>query len=542
MMRQWHNARRATRIPIDFSRPAEQLESRLLPSVDVLTYHNDNARLGANLAETVLTHANVNVATFGKIGQVAVDGQVYAQPLVKTNVAIARVGTRDVVYVATEHDSVYAFDAKTLAPIWHDSFINPAAGITPEQSTDPDTSDIYPEIGITSTPVIDAATSTMYVVSTVRIVTPGKAVGFAQQLHALDLATGAEKLGGPVSLTASVPGSGTGSVLGTITYQPKWQNQRSALLLSNGVIYIASASFSDHGPYHGWVLGYNAQTLRQTSAFVNTPQGAKGGIWMSGSGLAADDAGNLYFSSGNGTFRPQGLKGDFGDTVTKLRPTPGKLKVADYFTPSNQAKLAAKDLDLGSSGVVLLPDQPGAHPHLLVAGSKEGTFYLLNRDKLGGYASRSKAVQEIHGTMPAVFDTPAYFNSKLYFVGTGAQSTTSIKGDVLKAFSLAGGQVNTKPAVGAHLEGYPGASPSVSADRASNGIVWTLSQNNLLRAATLRAYNAGDITHELYDSLQGGTRDRPGPYVKFSVPTVANGQVFVGGAGTLTLFGILPTI
>ncbi len=540
MMCERNKARRALRTPIDFKRPAEPLESRLLLSVDVLTYHNDNARLGANLNESVLTPANVNAATFGKIGQVAVDGQVYAQPLVKTNVAISGVGTRDVVYVATEHDSVYAFDAKTLAPIWHDSFINPAAGITPEQSTDPDTSDIYPEIGITSTPVIDAATSTMYVVSTVRIVRPGKAAGFAQQLHALDLATGAEKLGGPVNLAATVPGSGTGSVHGTLSYQRRWQNQRPALLLSNGVVYIASASFSDHGPYHGWVLGYSAQTLRQTSAFVNTPNGSKGGIWMSGSGPAADAAGNLYFSSGNGTFKPKGLKGDFGNTVTKLRPTPGRLKVADYFTPSNQAKLSAIDLDLGSGGVVLLPEQPGAHPHLLVAGGKEGTVYLLNRDKLGGYGSRSNAFQEVHGAITGLFDTPAYFNGTLYFVGTSTQAGGGL--DRLKAFSLVGGRINPTPAIGSNPEGYPGSSPSVSANGSSDGILWTLTGNKSRSTATLRAYNAGDITRELYNSLQAGTRDLPGPYVKFSVPTVANGKVYLGGRGTLTLFGILPTI
>jgi hypothetical protein len=507
-------------------------------AVDVLTYHNDNLRTGANLNETTLTPANVNVDSFGKLGQVAVDGQVYAQPLVKSNVVIPGQGTHNVVYVATEHDSVYAFDADTLAPLWHDSFINPAAGVTPEASADVGTTDINPEIGITSTPVIDPSTDTMYVVSTTKTTSPTGAVSFNQQLHALDLATGLEKLGGPVNLQASVRGVGKGSAHGKLTYQPKWQNQRSALLLDNGAVYIASASFSDHGPYHGWVLGYNAQTLQQTAAFVDTPNGSAGGIWMAGSGPAADAAGNIYLSTGNGTYHPVGLKGDFGDTVLKLRPVPGKLNVADYFTPSNQAKMQAKDLDLGSGGVVLLPDQPGAHPHLLVTGGKEGKLYVIDRDKMGRNARKDRVVQEVPGAVPAVFDAAAYFNGTLYFVGTGTQSATNVNGDVLKAFSLTNGLINPSPKVGSYLEGYPGSSPSVSANGSSDGIVWTLTKG--ATNATLRAYDAGNITHELYDSNQAGARDLSGPYVKFTVPTVVNGKVYTGGAGTLTLYGLLP--
>ncbi len=530
------------RIPIDVAlgRPSERLESRLLPSVDVLTYHNDNSRLGANLAETTLTAANVNASTFGKLRQVAVDGQVYAQPLVKTGVAIPGVGVRNVVYVATEHDSVYAFDADTLALLWHDGFINPAAGVSTESSQDVDTIDIYPEIGITGTPVIDPANGHLYVVSVVKTVSKTGAVGFTQQLHALDLATGAESLGGPVSLQANVRGSGKGSLRGTLSYQARWQNQRSALLLSNGVVYIASASFSDHGPYHGWVLGYDAKTLKQASVFVATPNGSKAGIWMSGGGPAADGYGNIYLSTGNGTFHPVGLKGDFGDSVLKLAPGKGKLNVVDYYAPSNQAKLAAKDLDLASGGVALLPDQPGAHPHLLVTGGKDGTLYLLNRDRLGGYSKRDKVVQKLTGALPAVFDTPAYFNGRLYYVGTVDQAETKLKGDVLKAFMLDGGRIAPKPLTASHLEAFPGASPSVSANGSNNGIVWTLTSDKARGAATLRAYNANHIDEELYNSLQAGSRDLPGAFVKFSVPTVANGKVYVGGAGTLALYGLLP--
>ena len=522
---------------IGFDGKTVHLEPRLLLSADVLTYHNDNARTGANLTETVLTPTNVNFASFGKLGQVAVDGDVYGQPLVKTGVTVPNMGKRDIVYVATEHDSVYAFDAKTLEPIWHDSFINPAAGITPLQSKDVNTQDIYPEIGITSTPVIDSSTSTMYVVSAIKFSAVSGAVGFVQQIHALDLATGAEKLGGPVDIQATVPGNGAGSARGMISYQAQWQNQRPALLLSNGVVYIAAASFADHGPYHGWVLGYNAQTLKLASAINDTPNGVQGGIWMAGGGPAADAFGNIYLSTGNGTTRTNGLKGDFGDAVLKLHQVSGQLKIADYFIPSNQARLKADDIDLGSGGVVLLPDQSGGRPHLLVTGGKDGTIYLLDRDKMGGYSRNNRIVQGVHGTINAIFDTPAYFNGKIYYLGTGTQGHKSLES--LKAFSLAGGKIVQTPMVGSNPEGFPGSSPSVSANGSIGGIVWTLTSNKSNSNATLRAYDALDISHELYNNLQAASRDRSARYVKFTVPTVVNGKVYVAGGSALTLYGLL---
>lgn len=524
-----------------FAAEGFELEPRLLAAVDVLTYHNDNARTGQNLAETILTPAAVGSSAFGKLGQVAVDGQVYAQPLVKTGVAIPGQGVHNVVYVATEHDSVYAFDADTLALLWHDSFINPAAGVTTVSSKDVNTTDLYPEVGVTSTPVIDPATGAIYVVSDVKTTSAaGKAV-YLQQIHALDLATGAEKFGGPVNISASVRGKGAGSVRGLSTFDPHIENQRAALLLSNGTVYITWASFGDNGPYHGWVIGYDAGTLRRNSAFNLTPNGSRGGVWMSGGGLAADAAGSIYLASGNGTFRVNRLKGDFGDSVLKLNPGAGKLAVADYFTPGNQAKLQAKDLDLGSGGVLLVPDQTGAHPHLLVTAGKEGTIYVIDRDRMGKYSRLDKTVATLPKALPSSFDTPAYFNGKIYYVGTGERTTPGGGGgDSLKAFTLNNGVINPTPAVAAGTFGYPGASPSVSANGAAGGVVWALDNGaSATRGpAILRAYEAGDVTKTLYNSSLAGRGGQSGAAVKFAVPTVANGKVYVGGNGALTLYGL----
>ncbi len=365
----------------DSFRGYQPLEPRLLMAVDVLTYHNDNQRDGENLQEKTLTPANVNVNDFGKIGQVAVDGQVYAQPLVKTNVRIPGKGVHNVVYVATENDSVYAFDAKTLKPLWHDSFINPAAGITAVPTS---VTNLTPIEGITATPVIDPSTNTMYVVTAEQITTTtGTTV--VQFLHALNLSTGAEKFGGPVLLSGSVPGSGPDAVNGQIVYDAKYQNQRSALLLSNGVVYIASSFLEAGGVYHGWMLGYSASTLKQVSAFVDSPTSPdSGGIWMDGDGPSADAAGNIYLATGNGLFSPGAA--DFSDSVLKFTNGVSSTSLSDYFTPMNQQYLQDNDLDLGSGGVILLPPQPGATPDEMVAAGKDGEIYLINRDNLGRYS------------------------------------------------------------------------------------------------------------------------------------------------------------
>jgi hypothetical protein len=526
----------------------EQLEPRLAPSANVLTYHNDNARDGLNSQETILTTSNVNSTNFGKLYTVTVDGRVYAQPLVMTGVIING-QTHNVVFIATEHDSVYAFDADNPSggPLWQTSFINPSAGVTTVSSTDVNSGDIGPEIGITSTPVIDGTTGTLYVVAkTKENPSGGNNPDYVQRLHALDITTGLDKM--PAAVIAdtqfngtnytyvsgpSVPGTGDGNVNGVVTFNALRENQRPGLLLLNGVVYIAAASHSDNGPYHGWVVGYDAATLQTTSAFNTDPNGGLGGIWMTGNGPAADGAGNVYASTGNGTFDANTGGLDYGDSVFKLS-TSGGLAVASYFTPFNQASLAQLDLDLGSGGVMLLPDQPGAHPHELTTAGKEGKIYILDRDNLGGFnATADQVVQEFKGLAKSAYSSPAYFNNTVYYHGVG---------DVLKAYALSGGVLKIMPtSKSSTVFGNPGATPSVSANGTSNGIVWELQTDAWTRGgpAVLHAYNAGNVNRELYNSSQKGTRDKLGPAVKFTVPTIANGKVYVGTQTSFSIFGEL---
>jgi hypothetical protein len=516
------------------SRPAlVELEPRVVPSADVLTYHNDNARTGQNLAETILTPADVNAADFGALFTDAVDGVVYAQPLYKSGVVVPGQGALDLVFVATEHDSVYAFNADSPGPaVWHDSFISPAAGVTTVSDADLHSNSIAPEVGITGTPVIDPSTNTLYVVAFTKEVA-GSSMSYVQRLHALDLATGAEKIGGPVVIRASVPGTGPGSVNGVVSFDAIKENQRPALLLDNGVVYVAWASFDDITPYHGWVIGYDAQTLQQTAVFNATPDGGEGGIWQSGGGPAADAAGNIYVVTGNGTFDANGgaaPNDDYGDTFLELTPTANGLTVTSYFTPFNQAVLDARDEDLGSAGPVVLPDQSGPDAHLLIGAGKEGKIYVLNRDNLGGFdPSTDNVVQELPQAITSAFDTPAYFNGQVYFGGVG---------DALKAFALADGMLSSSPtSQTSTVFGYPGTTPSISADGSANGIVWVVQSGN---PAVLRAYAGGDLGTELYDSTQAGGRDQLARSVKFEVPTVVNGKVYVGTQTGLTVFGLLP--
>jgi hypothetical protein len=499
----------------------------------VLTYHNDPARTGQNLAETILTPADVNVSDFGKLFTDAVDGAVYAQPLYKSGVAVPGQGTLNLVFVATEHDSVYAFNADSAgAPVWQDSFLNPAAGVTSVAGSDLNATTIGPEFGITGTPVIDPAGNTMYVVAFTKEVS-GSSVAYVQRLHALDLATGAEKLGGPVIIQASVPGNGQGSNGGVVSFDAFHENQRPALLLDNNLVYIAWASFNDQTPYHGWVIGYNAQTLQRAAVFNTTPDGGLGGIWQSGAGPAVDAAGYLYVITGNGTFDAGSAatpNQDVGDSFVKLSTTGGGLSLVDYFAPLNQAALEAGDEDLGSGGPLVLPDQPGPNPHLLIGAGKDGKIFLLNRDGLGGFnPSADAVVQELPQAITASFDSPAYFDGQVYYAGVA---------DSLKAFALANGLLSSSPTSQSDaVFGYPGATPSVSANGAAEGIVWVVQGSG---PAVLRAYRAGNLATELYDSNQAGGRDQPGAAVKFSVPTVVNSKVYVGTQSGLAVFGLLP--
>ena len=492
------------------------------------TYHNDNARTGQNLQETVLTPANVNSGQFGKLFSLPVDGYVYAQPLYMENVSVPGSGFHNLVFVATEHDSVYAFDAdRAGAAIWHVSFINPAAGITTVPSGDVGTNDLVPEIGITSTPVIDPAAGTIYVLAKTK-----ENGQYFHRLHALDITTGAERPGSPVITTATVAGTGDGSQNGQVTFNPLRQHQRSALLLSGGMVYIASASHGDNSPYHGWVLAYDANTLAFVSAFNATPNGGLGGIWMSGGGPAADAAGNLYVITGNGTFDANLGGLDFGDSFLALSPL---LAETDFFTPFNQAQLDAQDLDLGSGAPLLLPDQAVPPAHLLLSAGKTGDIYLLDRDHMGHFntANDGQIVQKISGQINGLFSNPAYWNGAVYF---GARP------DRLKAFALVNGRLSQTPTSSAPTSfGFPGATPSISANGATNGILWAL-QTDAFGSngpAVLHAYNATNLAQELYNSAMVSPRDTAGAAVKFTVPTVANGKVYVGTHASVDVYGLL---
>jgi hypothetical protein len=505
--------------------------------VNVLTYHNDNARTGQNLDETTLTPFNVNTNSFGRLFYYNVDGNIYAQPLYVSNLEIPGKGVHNVVFVATEHNSVYAFDAddnstSNAVPLWHVSFIKPSALITPVPGED-EFGVIQPEIGITGTPVIDLASRTIYV----NVAT--KEIGNLQwdyfhRLHALDLGTGAEKFGGPVVVSATVRGTGKGNDgAGIISFEPYRQFQRPGLLLVNGVVYIAYASYADAGNYHGWVFGYDAQTLQLRGVFNDTPNGHKGGIWQSGAAPAADSSGNIYLLTGDGAF--DYAQGNYGNSVLKLVMNGEGLQVADYFTPFNQLTLDISDTDLGSGGAVLLPDSVGTvtHQHLMVGSGKEGKIYLLDRDNLGQYngANDNQIVQTLPSHVAPTFGLPAYFNNHLYYIGIG---------DVVKSFRITNAQI-VEPSETSSLAsfGYPGATPSVSANGTTNGIIWAIRTDmaQFGGRATLHAFDATDVSRELYNSSQAGTRDDPGGAIKFSVPTVANGKVYVGTASRLAVFG-----
>ncbi|HLI62492.1 MAG TPA: hypothetical protein VKV05_03775 [Terriglobales bacterium] len=509
----------------------------------VATYHNDNARTGQNTLEAVLTPDNVNAAHFGKLYSFPVDGYVYAQPLYVPQVAIPGNGIHNVVIVATEHDSVYAFDADspTPTPLWHVNFLNPAAGITPLTPSDVHSSDIVPEIGITSTPVIDVASNTLYVVAATK-----ENGAFYHRLHALELASGAEKFGGPRLIQASYPGVAQDSSNGVLSFASHFQLQRAALLLSKGRIYVAFASNADFGMYHGWVIAFDATSLRQVGAWVSTPNGYQGGIWMSGCGISADDDGDLYLSIANGPFDAFGPQPgvNYGDSVVKLRLDQQGLKLVDFFTPYDQAKMQENDFDLGSAGVMLLPDQAGPYRRLAITTGKNGHIYLLNRDNLGGYYTATRGdpqiVQELAGQLKMQMGTPAYWNGRVYF-GAG----NSPGKDSIKAFTLRNGMLSRTPvsqtAATYHITR---STVSISANGNSNGIVWAVNNDAYYEPhqgpAVLHAYDALNLGHELYNSNQRFARDNPGETAKFTVPTVANGKVFVGTANQVSVYGLLP--
>ena len=444
------------------------------------------------------------------------------------NVSILGKGTHNVVYVATENDSVYAFDADGAhtTPLWRRDFTNATKGITSVPCGDtPSCLVVGPVVGITGTPVIDGASNTLYVV-----VFTKENGSYFQRLHALDIATGREKFGGPVVIRASVHGTGAGSVGGTITFDPLIQNQHPALLLSNGVVYISWASFGDFDNYHGWVLGYDAATLANVAVFNDTPNGSQGGIWQGGGGLSAAPGGNIFLQTGNGTFDANTTGGvDYGDSFLKLSPT-GGLSVLDYFTPDNEAMLQSLDLDLGSGSGLIPPKQSGSFPNEIISAGKQGIIYVVNRDNMGKFdPTRNNVIQTVPGSAKGYYGSPAYFHNAVYYSG---------RADFLDRYSLTNGLLSTLPVSESPTKLGSGSTPSISANGSANGIVWAIDRGTLT-SAVLHAYEASDVSKELYNSNQNATRDNLGPGTKLSVPTVVNGKVYVGIKNALVVYDVL---
>ncbi|HEY2787417.1 MAG TPA: fibronectin type III domain-containing protein, partial [Fimbriiglobus sp.] len=580
----------------------EELDDRINPT-NVLTYHNDPTSNGVNAAETALTRANVNSSQFGKLFRAPVTGQLYAQPLVMQNVAITtgpNAGVHDAVFVATEHDQLYAFDAASAAPqlLWQRNFLDlsdvnnhlaGATALTPVPQADVNTSDITVEIGITGTPVIDASSNTLYLITKTKE-TVGATSYWVQRLHAINIQDGADRTAPALIGTTTgantnatsiyVYGSGNGAVTdpynGTgnpvVQFNALREHQRPALTLVNGVVYAGWASHGDNGPYHGWMVGWSATTLALTGVLNTTPNGGLGGIWMAGGALTFDGT-YFYFETGNGTFdgsngtgtgsnpaapapgpvtglNAQGFpsKADYGDSFVKVALDPATsptsqnpngwgLQVVDYFTPFNQAYLNSVDQDVGSSACVVVPDSYGSatHAHLLIGSGKEGVIYLIDRDNMGKYGLQNAIVQNTANQLSGSLDSAAIFNGQVYYVEG--------YGGVAKTFTLVNGVLSTTPASkSADAFAFAGSTPSVSSNGPADGIVWDVDRGT----NQLRAYSTDSYATELYTSGQAANgRDDLGAAVKFQVATVANGRVYVGsGTGdpnnALVVYGLLP--
>ena len=514
--------------------------------VNVTTWRYDTGRTGQNLSETSLTPSNVNAATFGKLYSYAVDGYVYAEPLYLTGVNVGG-KVRNVVFVATQHDSVYAFDADSNTALWKASLLDTAhgaaAGATTVPSGDIDTGDIVPEVGITGTPVIDATNGVLYVVGKTK-----ENGNYVQRLHALSIYTGSESANSPVVIQASVPGNGAGSLNGTLSFLSQWELQRTGLLLINGTVYIGFGAHGDNGNYHGWLLSYNASTLQQVAVFNSSPNGKGNGIWQSGEGIAADLVGGTprifivtgnFFSTGNGASIPtlpytEGQ--NYCNSIMRFDGTNGGLAISDDWTPFDSDNLSAADQDQTSGGALLLPDQSGAYVHELVQVGKNGRIEVLDRDNLGGFrASQNNFAQEISGQVSGLWSTPAYWNSNVYFWGSG---------DILKQFSLSSGQLSATPVEkGSDSSGFPGSSPVVTSNGTSGAVLWAIRSDGYTSnsPSLLYAYDATNVSKLLYTSSQNPTRDAAGSAVKMAVPLAVNGKVYVGTQSEVDVYGLLST-
>jgi len=527
----------------------------------VLTQHNDILRTGQNTTESILNTANVNVNQFGKLFVLPTDGQVYTQPLYVPGVAING-ATHNVLIVASEADSVYAFDADSNTganskPLWKASLVDLAHGAgagetSLNSATTIDCTDVQPQIGITSTPVIDPTSNTIYVEAKS---TNGSS--YFHRLHALDLLTGNEKSPGPIQIAATIAGTGDGSSNGQLIFNSATmslhQQARPGLLLMNGTIFIAFASHCDFGPFHGWLFAYDAPTFTQKSVYVTTPNGGLGGFWMSGAGIAADSSGNIFIASGNGDFDTVNVPArETGDTLLKLGTTNQILTLLDYFTPQDQQALSTGDVDLGSGGVLLLPDQPGSFPHILVQAGKEGRIYVVDRDQLttgnshycSGCANDSEIIEEsASGAVGGMWSMPAYWNNNIYFWGNS---------DVLKSIPVTNGLPDfTHISSNSTSIVFPGATPSISSNGTASGtaILWAIDSSQYgppgpgPGPAVVYAYDATNVLNELWNSTRAANnRDQAGNAVKFTTPTISNGKVYIGTSTEVDVYGLFSGV
>jgi hypothetical protein len=500
---------------------------------DVVTYKNDVARTGQNLTESVLTLANVKSSSFGKLRFLSTDGLVDAQPLYLSGLTVGG-SAHNVVFVATENDSAYAFDSDTGTVLWQKSLL--PSGETP--SDDRGCGQVTPTIGVTSTPVIDRSAGAHGVIYLVAMSIDASQTHH-QRLHALDVTTGAELFNGPMEIAAAYPAGGGG----LNTFAAGSYEERAGLLLLNGVIYTTWTSHCDASPYTGWVIGYNSSTLAQTTVLNLAANSAGGGpsIWMAGGGPAADSAGNIYLLTANGVFdttlNAAGFpsQGDYGNSFVKMATTGGALSVADYFAMYNEVAESGADQDLGSGGIMLLPDltdSGGTTRHLAVGAGKDGNLYVVNRDSLGKFnpSNNSQIWQELSGALPGgIWSTPAWFNGSVYYGPVGGP---------LRAFKVTNAMLAVSPSSQTALSfPYPGTAAAVSANGNANGIVWAHENS---AAAVLHAYDASDLATELYNSAQApGGRDSIGTGNKFITPTIADGKVFVGTTNGVAVFGVL---
>jgi hypothetical protein len=507
------------------------VSSAAFKGTDVTTYKYDANRSGQNLTEATLTLANVASASFGLLRTLGVDGRVDAQPLYLSQLSVAG-SAHNVVFAATEHDSVYAFDSDTGAALWHVSLLG--AGET--TSNDHGCNQVTPEIGVTATPVIDRGAGAHGVIYLVAM-SMDAASNYHQRLHALDITTGAEVLGAPIDIAATFPATGTA----TSTFDPKYYEERAALLLSNGTIYTSWTSHCDVPPYGGWIIAYSESTLARTGVLNVAANSSSGpAIWMAGGGPAADTSGNIYLLTANGAFETtldaNGFpnKGDFGNSFLKISGAAGGLAVLDYFAMSNEVAESNGDVDLGSGGAMLLPDltdSTGTVRHLIVGAGKDSNIYVVDRDSMGKFnAGVNNNYQSLNGVLPGgIFSTPAYFNGAVYY--------GSVSGN-LKSFTISNARLVAAPQSQSAAQFIrPGTAPSVSANGSSNGIVWAHENTS---PAVLHAYDAANLAHELYNSSQAAAnRDQFGAGNKFITPMVADGKVFVGTTNSVAVFGLL---